>query len=663
MSTPIPIARLVRRAALLGLMAGSGPGFGADPPLADEMILFRDIPSVFAASKFEQKVTEAPADVSIVTATDIRSYGYRTLADILRSLRGFHVSNDRNYSYLGARGFSRPGDYNSRVLLLVDGHRINDNIYAQALLGTEFPVDVDLIDRVEVIRGPGSSLYGTGAFFGVINVITKRADAFKGTELSGEIGSEATHKGRASFGKRYDNGLEVVLSATGFHSRGQRNLFFEEFNTPQTNDGVARDNDRDGGEDLFANLAFGDFNLQLVSGSRTKQIPTASFGTVFDDPREHTVDTRQYVDLKYHHDLGFDSDVMARVFLDYYRYHGDYPFDYPPLTLNRDQIDGRSWGAEWQYATRLGASHRLVAGAEYVHNYRQKQANFDVAPQFTYLDSNARSKSWAAYLQDEFSIGRSLTLNAGVRYDNLYTSSTTNPRLALIYSPSTETSAKLLYGTAFRAPNAYELYYTGGDTFKTATGLVPERIKTTEIVLEQQLTPSIRGLAALFRNEISDLISLRTDTDGKLVLVNLDRVRAKGFELELNGRWDNDIEGRLSYTYQDARNAETGETLTNAPRHLGKLNLSGPLLRPGLFAGVELQYVSPRKTVQNTTLPGYVLTNLTLFSRGWLNKMELSASVYNVFDRKFADPGSEEHAQAGIIQDGRMLRLKLTYPF
>jgi len=116
-----------------------------------------EIDSVFGASGYKQKVTDVPASITIVTAEEIRRYGYRTLADILRSVPGFYVTGDRNYSYLGERGFGRPGDYNSRVLLLVDGHRTNDNLFDQALIGTEFPVDVDLIERVEVIRGPNSS--------------------------------------------------------------------------------------------------------------------------------------------------------------------------------------------------------------------------------------------------------------------------------------------------------------------------------------------------------------------------------------------------------------------------------------------------------------------------------------------------------------------------
>ena len=114
-------------------------------PLAEESILLQEIPSVYGASKYEQKVTQAPSSVTIITSDDIKKYGYRTLADLLQSVNGFSVSSDRNYSYVGVRGFGRPADYNTRVLLLLDGHRLNDNIYDSATLGTESPIDVDLI--------------------------------------------------------------------------------------------------------------------------------------------------------------------------------------------------------------------------------------------------------------------------------------------------------------------------------------------------------------------------------------------------------------------------------------------------------------------------------------------------------------------------------------
>ena len=89
--------------------------------------------NIFTASKRWQKIVEAPASVSIVTADEIQKYGYRTLAEILRSMPGIYIGNDRNYSFIGVRGVSRPGDYNTRVLLLVDGHRLNDNVLDSSL--------------------------------------------------------------------------------------------------------------------------------------------------------------------------------------------------------------------------------------------------------------------------------------------------------------------------------------------------------------------------------------------------------------------------------------------------------------------------------------------------------------------------------------------------
>ena len=134
------------------------------------------------------RLSEAPSSVSVVTAETIKLFGYRTLADLLRAQRGFFVSDDRNYSYAGVRGFGRSGDYNTRLLVLVDGHRINDNTYDSVTIGNDFIIDLDLVERVEIIRGPASSLYGNNAFFGVVNLITRHGKGLSGLELAAEAG-------------------------------------------------------------------------------------------------------------------------------------------------------------------------------------------------------------------------------------------------------------------------------------------------------------------------------------------------------------------------------------------------------------------------------------------------------------------------------------------
>ncbi len=207
--------------------------------------------------------------MTIVTADEIEKYGYRTLTDILRNVRGFYVTSDRNYSFLGVRGFNRPGDYNARILLLVDGHRLNDNIFGGALIGTEFPLDVDLIERLEIIRGPSSSLYGSSAFFGVINVITKD---LSGVQATGSVASFGTGKGRLSYGQTFENGFEVMLSGSAFNSRGHERLYYKAFDAPETNNGIAENADSDEFKKFFGKLKFGDFTVQGLYGERDKTV-------------------------------------------------------------------------------------------------------------------------------------------------------------------------------------------------------------------------------------------------------------------------------------------------------------------------------------------------------------------------------------------------------
>ena len=313
--------------------------------------------TVVGASRYVQRSSEAPSYTSIVTAENIRRNGYRNLADLLRSLPGIFTTNDRNYQYVGIRGFLAAGDYNSRVLLLVDGHRINNSIYDHAMIGNDFPVDIDLVERVEVVRGPSSSLYGSNAFFGVINVITKRGRDIDGTEVSGSAGSWRTFAGRATLGRDYPGGAEVLVSGTASDSHGQ-DLFFPAYDDPATNNGVAEDADGEKFNNQFAKITWGNFTLEGVHSYRKKEIPTASFYTSFNDSRNHTIDESSYLDLRYERDLSGGLNVLARTYFDYFQYQGDYT--YLP-DLNKDSGDGRSWGAELKGVAKVLDRHRLTA--------------------------------------------------------------------------------------------------------------------------------------------------------------------------------------------------------------------------------------------------------------------------------------------------------------
>jgi iron complex outermembrane receptor protein len=145
--------------------------------------------------------------------------------------------------------------------------------------------------------------------------------------------------------------------------------------------------------------------------------------------------------------------------------------------------------------------------------------------------------------------------------------------------------------------------------------------------------------------------------------VNVDSLEARGVELELEGRWHGGLEARASYTFQRAEASDTGSSLSNSPEHLAKLNLVLPLWQNLLFAGLEQQYQSSRLTLAGAGTGAAHLTNLTLFSRGIVPGLHLSASVYNLFDRHAADPGTPNQIQDRIVQDGRSFRVKLDYRF
>ena len=640
------------------LNASVKPGDLTDLSLEDLMNI-----TVYGASRFEQRLTDAPSSITIVTADEIKKYGYRTVADVLKSLRGFHVSYDRNYSYLGMRGFGRTGDYNSRFLLLVDGHRINENIYDSIFVGTDFILDVDLIDRIEVIRGPSSSLYGSNAFFGVINVITRKGNAVGGAEVSGEAGSFDTYKGRLTYGRKFDSGFDAVLSGSLYDSNGKGRLFFKEFDDPSTNNGIADKGDYDRNYSLFSKMSFHDFALEGAFSSRTKGIPTASFGTDFNDRRNQTVDELGYVYLKYEREFRDLFTLMARLFYNSYEYKGTYVYS---DVLNKDTARGQWWGGELLLGKTLFQKHKVSIGAEYQVNAKQQQRNYDEDPFAEFLNDKRHSKKWAVYVQDEFTLTKGIIFNAGVRYDRYYSfGSTVNPRLALICEPFEKAVFKLLYGTAFRAPNAYETYYAAeAGALKSNPGLKPEKIRTYEVVYEHYLGDRLRLTGTAFNYRISDLIRQVEDpADGFLVFQNIEKIRAKGLELELEAKWGNGLQGRISYTFQEARDGETGSVPVNSPQHLAKLNLISPLFHGKLFAGVELQYVSKRKTLENNTSDDFFTANITLSSQKLVRGLELSASVYNLFDKRYGDPGSSEHRMDIIEQDGRVFRVKLTYKY
>ena len=308
----------------------------SDPSTMDLEQLMQ-IEVVVAGSKRAQQTRDVASFVSIVTAADIKQHGYRTLGAVLKTLPSFYLSDDRNYTFLGVRGFERSGDYNSRVLLLLNGQRTNDNVYDQAYLGQEFGIDVDVIDRIEVIRGPSAAIYGSSAFFAVINVVTKSGASLQGGEAAATAASYGTYAGRATYGKAFSKDGDFLVSATYSDAKGQR-LYYPEFDSPSTNNGIANNADHEGFHKLLATLSKGNFSFQATNSLREKGIPTAAFGTLFNDNRSRTWDGLSLASASYNR-ASARSTLSTRVFGGRWTYQGDYAYD-PNLAPNHDDDIG-----------------------------------------------------------------------------------------------------------------------------------------------------------------------------------------------------------------------------------------------------------------------------------------------------------------------------------
>ena len=631
---------------------------------------------VETASRFPQKRSEAPSAVTVISSANIKAYGYRTLADILNSIRGLYVRYDTMYSYLGVAGFGRPGDYNSRVLLLIDGYRVNDSVYNTAPLGTDFLLDVDLIERVEFVPGPGSAVYGSNAFFGVINVITKTAKSLGGAQAALQVGDFGTTKGRVSYGRHFESGAELVLSATGYQSRGE-DLQFANSSNPGATQSTASGLNYDEYKSVFAKFSYDGLRVEAGYSARKKGAAAASYalGTQFLDPRAYTLDTQSFVDVQYERNLARDLDLNIRANYGSYPYDGNFPYVDPVsgrAIENKDGARAQWWGSELKLRARPLDAHKIVAGVDYRDEYRRNQFNYDQQPFVQYVDSHQHANRIGLYAQDEYTVRPGLIFNAGLRHDiEPLAGSVTSPRLALIYAPDPSRSVKLLYGSSYRAPSAWEQFASQALVQEPNLLLKPERIRTAEIVLEQIVRGQLRLTASAFQYRISDLIDEVPDpSSGLLQFRNVGRVQSRGAQLEVEQVWDRGARLRASYSYQlaedlNARDSGADPILLNSPRHLAKLNFTSPIPLVSLRVGLEIQSMSRRRKTAGE-VAGHTVTNLTLIEPALTESLTASFSVYNLFDTDYSDPASAALANAGldaIPQPGRSFLLKLTYTF
>lgn len=655
--SPLPIALLVLLlCSTLGIATARSSVSDLTELSLDELSQVKVL-KVYGASRYEQKAIEAPANVTVISAEAIRRYGYRTLADALRSVAGVYVTNDRVYEYVGYRGGSQPGDYNTRVLVMIDGVRLNDGVYHQAPVGYDVPLDISLVERIEVIRGPSQAIYGNNAFMLVVNVITRHAPL----QATGEVSSYADSKGQLKTvltGGTAIGDAGVLVSGSLFHADGSR-LYFPEYNAPATNNGISdRGADASGGGSAYLKVDYERLTLSLGYMQARKHIPSAAWGTTFNDRNTLTDEERIFANLAVRIVDGDSTSLQFRSSLNAYNYNGVY--SYTPAPQFTDFSRALTLTQELLGTARLSTDHRLVAGIDYRYG-----AIADQGDTAGFHDSRTLTNI-GCFMQHEYRLFKKLLLFGGLRYDYLGQGlDTLNPKAGVVVLPMDDLAIKYLWGRSFRSPNAFERYYYGTG-YRSNPDLKEETQYSHELILEYLPSDDLRLTATGFQHTYHDLITQVLAQDGIFSFENAEQYRTRGVEVEAAGRW-NQWSGGVGYTYQKTQClVHREDSVTNSPSNLLKLRLSRELFGPKVVLSGEYLYTSRLVTVDPAINIGEVmLVNLSLVGRDLVLKgVESTVAVYNLFNRQYGQPGANEHLPVtSIPQDGRTVACRLTYRF
>ena len=649
--------RLARRLlAILLSLAWSGAA------LAQEDLALRPLGAllnmeVSGASKFPATLSDTAAAATIVTSEQIRAFGYQTLGDVLRSVRGVLVSTDRTYTYLGIRGLSMPGDYNTRVLLLVDGNRLNDTVYDQAFLGSEFPLDLDVVDRVEFIPGQGSAIHGANALYGVVNVVTKKATGSPSTEVSATLAQGNSRQLRFGQGLSLPNGANVLLSASTLRMSGTDARYAPE--SAGADERISSRTDHERGSKLFAKYAYGELTASLIYSDRTKGLTNPS-GSLFGDPRSQYRDSEALLDVGLTRRFNETDRWKLRVYAGSYDFTGDYAVGSPSAAVvNRDTGRSRWLGVEGNVFVERLDEHKLVLGWDAMWSPQRDQANFDLSPPATYLDDRRQTSRLSAFVEDQWSLSRALTITLGARYDKARDADgALSPRLAGVWRASDELTLKAIHGSAYRPPNAYEAYYATPDGYRGNAGLKSERVSGDELSAEYRPSSSDRWTLSTFWTRTNRLlVETVDDSDGRLVFNNAGSFDVRGIEGEYQHVWDNGASLRANFSSYGYGGVSAGDVSSASAHRLAKLAASAPLAERTTLAW-ETIFVSRRGGVS-----GHGLSNLTLVRSFDRQRARVSIGLLDVFDRAPAEPAGDSVLQLPAPGYGRSLRVKLELAF
>ncbi len=611
-----------------------------------------------SASKYDQTLEEAPSSISVITAEDIIAYGYDNLTELLNAQRGFYYSSDRVTDNIGVRGFGRSSDRNNRILILMDGHRLNSYQIDNAPMGQSLSFHLSNFERVEIVRGPGSTLYGNNAIHGVINLITKKDRDSYLPAMNLQLGSYNSKLIGLRMSKKITDKLSVSLLGNYFISDGD-DIYFREFDTPQDNFGVSENNDLKY-YGLNMTVDYEEFEITGMLKDYRKEVPTAPFNTQF-NKKQLQYSAQEFLDLSWSPRLSYDKFFILNLSYDHQTYGSNLPFVF---IENDIEFLGNSsaFGGDVQFIWDILPNNRLITGVEYRDNFNSKYKYF--TGDIVFVNDNWSYKLFSLFFQNEFQFDADLSVYFGLRRDDFVNQEVAyNPRAGVVYSPYKDHTFKLLYGRSFRAPNLIEKNLEEKNIvgFKKNLSLTSEYINTFELIWNYSFSENLKSSLSVYQYKMEDLIDQVEDPlDELLQYINTGEVTANGIEGELNYKF-NFGSSYFRYSYQKAHD-KFNNRITNSPEHLLKLGLSSKLIGP-INGSLEFNYETKRKTIYNEITDPIFLANLNLYSNKLLDYFTVSVSVNNLFNTTIKHPAGYEFSQKTLIQPYRNFLFTVSFDF
>lgn len=664
----------------------------------DLALAYGDKEFITIATGNRQPIRNAPATATVITAADIEAMGATDLDEVLETVPGVHVSKSAsgyNPIYIFRGIYSQ---FNPHVLMLMNGVPMT-SVYLNDRGDIWAGMPLENVARIEVIRGPGSALYGADAFAGVVNIITKSATDIDGTHFGVRAGSFGTRNAWIQHGGNFGP-FEVAAYMRIGHTDGQHETIREDAQTGldalfSSHASLAPGPVNLGYDAADAQFDVGYQNWRLRLGYRFRDNGETGAGIANAlDPSGQNRSARTTADLIWQNDqLAAGWSVAAQASFMQQANESRLVL-FPPGAFGGAFPDGMIGNPDkWErqgrfslstlYSGRAGHRLRMGLGHDDLEIYQVRETkNFtfvfvpglgnvpvplgglvDVSDTNPFMTPHTRRVNYL-YAQDEWTVARDWMMTLGVRYDNYSDfGKTINPRAALVWAAAHNVTAKLLYGRAFRAPSFAELYAINNPTQVGNPALEPEQIRTFEGVLNWQPNADTELSLSVFRHQMSNIIGY-VPVGTSNAAQNLGRQNGRGFELE--GTWNAHRDVRLSANFAWQRNIDetTGQDAGYAPRRQLYGRADWRFLA-GWQASTQVNWVMDRHRAAGDPRPpvaDYHTVDVTLRSATVSSGWDVAVSVHNLFDANAFEPSL---AGSGITYDlplpGRSLWLQLRY--